>query len=223
MSEEIVTIPFLGRPLRFIVNDQEPDSMILDEIIVLNRYQVFWPHLSNTTTVLDIGAHKGFFTVCAASTGAHVTAYEPNPVSCSVLIRNLKLNGLEADVHCGGVWDKNETRQFAVPQNSSGCAGTINADSAAYEHFDHFEAPCYAFNEIAAAKSWFFMKMDVEGAEVEIINSASEPVLRSILKFGMELHGREESLIKKLAPIFHLESVLSHDTQQPSYLYGGLR
>jgi FkbM family methyltransferase len=44
--------------------------------------------------ILDIGAHKGYFSVFAALKGAIVPAIEPNPKAYNVLIKNIELNKL---------------------------------------------------------------------------------------------------------------------------------
>lgn len=46
----------------------------------------------------DIGANVGLYTLYAASKGAHVVAFEPNPFTYAVLVRNLHLNDLASSV-----------------------------------------------------------------------------------------------------------------------------
>lgn len=46
----------------------------------------------------DIGANVGLYTLYAASRGAHVVAFEPNPFTYAVLVRNLHLNDLASSV-----------------------------------------------------------------------------------------------------------------------------
>lgn len=220
MSEKILTIPTAFGPLKFITTE-DVDSMILDEILTLNAYRAMWPHFGiHHPLVLDAGGHKGFWTVAAAAAGAFVHAYEPNPESFLILERNVELNGLQDRVialNCG-IWSETGPRRFSVPRDSSGCASTVHQG-----HDKYFVAMCLSFNEVCAGKNFMFMKMDVEGAEVEIVESASDAALRSIQRFGMELHGRflQTDMPEKLSLIFNLSNL--NDVRGMAYLYGDRR
>lgn len=63
-------------------------------------------------TMIDIGAHIGYFTLMAARAAGpegHVYAIEPDPANFAVLVENVRLNKYE-NVHLirGAAWDKEE-------------------------------------------------------------------------------------------------------------------
>jgi FkbM family methyltransferase len=219
MSEQILTVPTAFGPLKFILTE-DVDSMILDEVITLNSYRVLWHHLKDFN-VLDVGAHKGAFTLMAAAAGAYVIAYEPNPESFRILERNIELNGFGNRVIArrNGIWSHHETRLFCGPKDSSGCMNTVGTASPDSKHF---KAYCIPFNEAVTGRQWRFMKMDVEGAEIEIINSASDAALWSIQRFGMEFHGGDFNKIdSRLETFFRTEWMIRGS--EITYLYGDRR
>lgn len=67
-------------------------------------------------TMIDIGAHIGYFTLMAARAAGpegHVYAIEPDPANFAVLVENVRLNKYE-NVHLirGAAWDKEEPLTF---------------------------------------------------------------------------------------------------------------
>ena len=71
--------------------------------------QVFRELVQPGMTVVDVGAHVGFYTLLAArlvGTNGRVYAFEPNPEVYNILVRNIQINGYQ-DI----VW--------AVPQGVS--------------------------------------------------------------------------------------------------------
>ena len=72
--------------------------------------------LMPTDVFYDIGANTGYYTCAAAAKGVQsIYAFEPDPLSCSVLLLNLRLNDVpdnQCVVFQFAVGDKNANRLF---------------------------------------------------------------------------------------------------------------
>jgi FkbM family methyltransferase len=153
-------------------------------------------------TVLDVGAHVGHFTILAASLvggegdrpgSGRVLAFEPAPSNLERLRRNLTLGGSAARVEvipCA-VSSRPGTAKFF---DDGGTAGTEfsmyagrhgQAGVAFTAPVDTIDAACHA----RGVRSVDFMKIDVEGAELEVLAGAAQ-ILRDSphLSLLVELH-----------------------------------
>jgi FkbM family methyltransferase len=152
-------------------------------IFIRNDYGVVPPR----STVIDIGANIGVYSLYAASCGAcRVIAFEPNTEAFRCLQHNIRVNHLETVI---------EPRRFAVagsagkrmrfPKNASPYNSFLRGESAKeyefvktidlmniMEDFDHVD----------------LLKMDCEGAEWDILRGAGHDVLDRIGAIRMEYH-----------------------------------
>lgn len=60
-------------------------------------------------TVVDVGAHLGWFSLCAASRGADVLAIEADPAVAAILSDNADQDGLPGTIHVARGWINNDT------------------------------------------------------------------------------------------------------------------
>jgi FkbM family methyltransferase len=113
--------------------------------------------------VIDIGANVGAFAIRAARHSRHVVAVEP--VTCDLLIENVRLNGVEVRVVCGALGD-GEPAQIRWDDREV-CVPTFTLRDI-----------------IALAGGCDFLKCDCEGAEWMIVPGD----LAGIRRIEMELH-----------------------------------
>ena len=132
--------------------------------------------------VLDAGAFCGEITIELAlrvgPTG-HVYAFEPNPVGLAFLKRNLALHGLtNVTLVPHALWESTTTLKFASTADSGASLASLFERPA--EKATHIEvsalSPADAFARIGRVPD--FIKMDIEGAEVEVL-AAMAPLLRA--------------------------------------------
>lgn len=146
----------------------------------------FLQHYCNgLTDFIDIGAANGAFSLIAFSLGARVYAFEPNPVIYEVAKRNFVLNSR-----------KNKTLKIenkAVSSKSGKVVFKINADSSILSDivFTGMNKDTVASISVVSlselindihqnSKRKVVIKMDIEGAEWQILKSQSTlRVLRS--------------------------------------------
>lgn len=146
-------------------------------------------------TVIDAGANKGVFTVYAAhahpSTVVH--AVEPVPENVGFLQRNISLNKLRNVIvhrcalagHSGTericLTSKPDAHSFFAPVGSAQQTGSIVVQTVTLDELVD-----------RAGGSVDLLKMDIEGAEYQVLRNASPATLWSIRKVVMECHGTDD-------------------------------
>ncbi|WP_448659580.1 FkbM family methyltransferase [Sphingomonas sp. CJ99] len=118
------------------------------------------------TTVLDVGANLGYFTILLADlTGSEgrVLSFEPNPRMASRLRRSVEVNGFSGytTVYEAGLGDTNGTARMVIDQNQPG-GGHILKGS---DEQGAVNIPVMRLDEVPGAMDATFMKIDVEGFE----------------------------------------------------------
>lgn len=132
--------------------------------------------------VLDAGAFCGEITIELAlrvGPAGHVYAFEPNPVGLDFLKRNLALHGLtNVTLVPHALWENTTTLKFASTADSGASLASLfdrPAEKATQIEISAL-SPADAFARIGRVPD--FIKMDIEGAEVEVL-AAMAPLLRA--------------------------------------------
>ncbi|MFT3781273.1 MAG: FkbM family methyltransferase [Nibricoccus sp.] len=131
--------------------------------------------------VLDAGAYCGETTLeMAARVGpsGHVYAFEPDPKNLAWLRRNVEESGFSnITVVPKGLWGQTDTLKFYADETPG--STLVASDGADAVHRKPMEidvlSPADAFKLIGRIPD--FIKMDIEGAEVEVVE-AMAPLLR---------------------------------------------
>ncbi len=147
--------------------------------------------LRDGEVVYDVGAHIGGWTIPAAIIGKHVYSFEPNINCTNILGNNILLNNLQ---------DK-------VSVYNTGCGGPIrtcyNDNNTTQNHgLDEFLGPPPDF-----------IKIDVEGAELDVIKGAQETIKKYRPRIFVEAHTIDGynsyddvmKLVMELVPDYHTE------------------
>jgi FkbM family methyltransferase len=145
-------------------------------------------------TVLDIGANIGVFMLYLQerSRRVRVHCFEPAAETRAQLTRNVVQNVLQecVSVHGFAVADRVETvklRQAALTGHRSLFAST-HVSSTEFE-----SVPCVRLEEaleLCGVEKIDLLKIDVEGAEVEILEGADPKIWERIDRIALEFHDR---------------------------------
>ena len=137
-------------------------------------------YLQPGMTVLDIGAHHGFYTLLAAQKvgpGGRVIAFEPSPREREKLFRHLRLNGCTnvqvESLALGG--REGLAELFVVNGKETGC-NSLRPPQVP-QPTEVLEVPVGrldSYLERQRVPGVDFIKMDVEGAELEVLRGAAE-------------------------------------------------
>ena len=125
-------------------------------------------HLRPGQTFCDIGANIGYFSMLAAQLGAHVIAFEPQPLCASAFRRNANLNNLNITLH--EIALSNEPGQmnlYLEGDQNTGAASFRIRDGVA------ISVPVKRLDDILTVKP-HLMKIDIEGAEVLALRGAKQ-------------------------------------------------
>jgi FkbM family methyltransferase len=132
-------------------------------------------------TCVDIGANAGFNTIAMADlAGAQgrLVAFEPNPSIYRRLLRNIELNpAIAAVTKCEGLAVSNFCGALFFQPVNDGSNGYVRMDGAG-----NGAVPCRAIT----IDSYFgdiridFIKIDVEGHELEVLEGAEEVLRRDL-------------------------------------------
>lgn len=181
----------LGQLTAYILLEQE--DWFEDEIRFVRRW------LRPGMRAIDVGASFGVYTIAmarAVGPGGRVWAFEPTPATADFLQRNLDLN-LCANVALrrAAVSDRAGELPFAVGANSELNAVAVDGAGA----LDVMQVSAVTLDRSAAKEGWEeidFIKLDVEGHELEAIRGGAEflaarsPLIMLEIKAGARIDFR---------------------------------
>jgi FkbM family methyltransferase len=145
-------------------------------------------YLKKTMTInagehwMDCGGNVGAFTLLACSKGAKVTVYEPDPYNCEMIKKNLALNGFEAEVIQAALVH-NDVKQIKL---FIGAKGNVWRSSIVKDwRGKNIKVPCLNFD--AEAKRFDFCKMDIEGAEMLILENTKKVFKKLVYEWSFDI------------------------------------
>ena len=149
-------------------------------------------------TLVDIGAGVGDFSILAAygHPAARVLAFEPFPESYEILVKNLLANALENVTPCQqAVWSHSGSLQLDI---SAGEPLQISSSEVVVEARagQTVAVPAVTLADVLAEHDVAqvdLLKLDCEGAEYEILMSASAETLSPVQRIIMEYHDLSEA------------------------------
>ncbi len=183
-----------GQP--FFVNTE--DRNITPWIIMAGHWepnveQVLLSYASPGMTVLDIGAHFGYYTVKLGSKiGEHgrLHAFEPNPEVNAVCLENIKINGLysHTTLHKFALGDANTTAILTHSQSNMASANLVGEQDADYS----VSVEVRRIDDVVPSdRAIDLIKLDAEGYEKRILDGAISTLSRSpqcatMIELGLE-------------------------------------
>ncbi len=177
------------------------DLVTLWIIFLRNEYRL----PQTCSTIVDAGANIGAFSVYAARRAPRATihALEPFPSTRERLVATLNQNDLTSrvkvyEVALANVTSEGSSRHMSNwgPSQSRGTipepvAGSVAVQVSTLEHF----------LDEANIDQVDFLKMDIEGAEHEVLHATSPAVMRRFREIALEYHpnGSADALFQKLS------------------------
>lgn len=144
-------------------------------------------------TIIDCGAHVGFFTCLASATfpNARLICLEPNPNNYARLSCHVRQNGISAQL----IEAAASTEEGLVSFVGGGFRGAVVPD----ERQDSIGVRAVCFNDIIREQrsEALVVKMDVEGAEHQLL-PALVPILPEKSAVFLEWHGNRASWIEAM-------------------------
>lgn len=151
------------------------------------KAKTFAGHVNPGDAVFDIGANVGFYTVLAAKrVGTHgdVTAFEPLPRNIDFLRQHVDLNNLtNVTVVQAAVAESDGTNRFSTFE------GFLEGHLVDEGGIEVETVSLDAFVESGTGRSPDVMKIDVEGAELEVLKGASDVLASARPIIFLATHG----------------------------------
>lgn len=170
-----------------------------NEMFLQNKYDCYG--IENLDTVFDIGANCGLFSLLLINKGCkNVYAFEPNQES----LINLKevTKGLDVKVVEKAVYTKDEDLTFYVdPTNTTIGSLSENHLQIHAKEINKITVPAISLNTFIAQNNIqrvSLIKMDIEGAEYDIIENLEDEVFDIVDNFLIEYHDNEDGKVQKL-------------------------
>jgi FkbM family methyltransferase len=130
-------------------------------------------------TFIDCGANVGYFSILAAQLvqeGGTVVSIEANPSTYSLLKRNLSVNGVGIPVHCALTTQKGEVELFMPIEGGDVYSSLHIGGLLQGQAVKTFQVQGRALDEVIEELKLSqinLIKIDVEGAELEVLRSAN--------------------------------------------------
>jgi FkbM family methyltransferase len=167
----------------------------------------------DVSSVVDLGANIGLASVWFLNTfpRAKVVTIEANPDNYPLLEANLRPYGDRAVVLKGGVWWR-RTPLALIRRQNEGDAGVREALPGDADLMEGWDLP--ALMERGGFARIDLLKIDIEGAEIDLLLKGADRWLPQVRNLTIELHGPEceAALDHALAPYTYQRQVLGELT-----------
>jgi FkbM family methyltransferase len=190
-----------------IREDYPTDKIVIREIWEEDVYEVKDTRFNLGGVVIDIGANIGAFSLYAAYHGATVYAIEPEPHNLEALKKNIKLNNKEDIINVCSYAISNYKGTAVISDEGGGA--TIVDDGIFGAEVEVM--PLNMFFDLYDIKEVDVLKIDVEGAETEIILGASKETIQKCkyitMEFDIRTGNRLGEITQKLSETHHVRTM----------------
>ena len=166
---------FYARRLREEIDGGEPELAMLGSLV------------GKGGVAVDIGANEGVYAFALSEQGAVVHAFEANPAFADFAARSL---GDRAHVHRLALSNESGQASFYVPLADDGSelhlAGNLKNSHSQFERQTVIKVEVRTLDSFALTNVQF-IKVDVEGSELEVLEGARETILRDHPALLLEL------------------------------------
>ena len=202
------------------------------EVYLKEQYNLDKHGIAEPSVILDIGGFMGISALYYANQykNKKIHVYEPVPYNYNFIKRNIYLNDLENRVfsHQKAVFDSNSTEELTFTTDLSDLGGSALVKShkkplkGELPGTSIISVKTVALNDILSEidSDQIFMKMDIEGAEYQILYNSDKDLIRKCSSMILEYHFRDnekrngQSLRKYLESIGYEVSVIP-DAKKP--------
>lgn len=157
-------------------------------------------------TFYDVGAHVGFFTVLGGrlvGAGGRVVAFEPLPANVQALRHNVELNDFaHVRVVDAAVANTMGTLELQLVGNSTGPKLALaGRDAGSKGSVQVATVALDAWLRETGERPPDLLKIDVEGAEIEVIQGMRETIERTRPRILCEMHGRNREYVELMTSL----------------------
>ena len=175
ISKTMKTTEVNGYKINVKLGEGRPIGGVVLLLLFMHEYEpttteVFKQHLKKDSTVIDIGANIGYFTLLAAQGAEKVIAIEPESMNANDLRANVELNGFSnVEIMKVAASNKSGISQLNVSAGESGEHSLIVPKSRKYANTQ--EVKLVTIDDLYI-RNISLIKIDTEGHEYEVIEGA---------------------------------------------------
>lgn len=170
--------------IKFYYRDSFSDLKTFNEVIGNKTYLKKGMTINKGEKWMDCGGNVGAFALLACSKGAKVTIYEPDPFNCKMIERNLKLNNFDAEIKQAALVH-NDTKEIIL---FIGNNGNVWRNSIVKKWNNKgIKVPCLNFD--LEAENFDCCKMDIEGAEMPILENTNKVFKKLVYEWSFDIDG----------------------------------
>jgi len=183
----------LRNGLKYEINTNTNEIGTLTEIWHLGIYDRFLPRLKTDSTVIDIGANIGTFSIKAAHF-AHrgkVFSFEPFPKNFETLKENIAVNNFEKIITPFNIAISGRNEEIDLFYHDRDSGGGSFHRYGDLETLKSIKVKCITLDEVFKENQinfCDFLKLDCEGAEEDILLNASKETIQKIKTITIEWH-----------------------------------
>ncbi len=169
---------------------------------------------------VDVGANIGIHSIRATKYGAHIHAFEPDPLTYAMLSLNLVLNGSRTiSVRNAAVSSAVGRMEFAVSAVSSGLSGlTEGKDGSSPSNMVTYSVDAVPLDDVVKPlEKRGLLKIDVEGHESSVLQGG-ERFIRESIDLGIVLEYQAQPTLIKF---FKEQSWFASMYKPMMYQWGG--
>jgi FkbM family methyltransferase len=180
--------------LRFHVRRLTADEFFVREVLVERQYNPDGFEINPTDQIIDVGGNVGAFAIAAAAQArrGRIVTLEPVQENFSLLVRNVRLNGLDNIV---------PVRAAVLSQQRPATVYLSPEGTGSHSLFAELTGPPRGAQQVEGLtladvferfqiEVCHFLKLDCEGAEYEILYNLSPTYFSRIEKLAIEYHTR---------------------------------
>lgn len=208
-------------------SDQDCDYLVVKEAFVENVYQIEPGDFHATGIFLDVGANIGAQSIYIANMQKKITkgpkirviAVEPEPANLEMLKQNIEANGFKdtIEIHEVAIMEKPGSFYISSRQGNSTVYSEKDSTRTKIRGID-----LNSFLEELEIEEVDVMKVDIEGAELDLFRGATDETLRKIryitVEFGEFDKEQFGELIWKISKSFNTHIIGS--PERGGYIYG---
>lgn len=210
---------------KFKLRPNSFDSVAILENWILKEYTRIPDLIKGNMTIIDIGAHIGATSIFLATQEENVKifSFEPLPENFELLKYNIKLNGLQDKIFPFrlGVARKKGKRLFFRERVNLGASSLFprNHQSTKKEMIK-----CITLKEIFnlnKIRTCGLLKIDCEGAELEILLNTPRSIFKKIKNIVLEYHLKKAEMqkLRKFLELNHFKVWLDRGVTTPFLKY----
>lgn len=168
--------------IEFYYRPGTSDKKAFEEVIGRDVYQKKGISINKGELWHDCGGNVGAFALLAISRGAEVITYEPDPLNCEMIERNLDLNGFKAEVKKFGLVGGQAGEMNLYVGNN----GNVWRNSL-YKNWNGkgLKVKTENFDENIPDKA--NVKIDIEGAEMDILENTKRVFNKFVFEWSFDI------------------------------------